>query len=90
MKHAKLTPLTGGSRMITLNTPAASLLKAAADAAADKLSRETGLRVSRHAVLLAAVRSGLAKMLDVDITDFDDPIPGFGNVPEEAGPADLR
>ena len=64
--------------------------RAAADAAADKLSRETGLRVSRHAVLLAAVRSGLAKMLDVDITDFDDPIPGFGNVPEEAGPADLR
>jgi len=61
------------NRMITLNTAAAPLLRQAGTLAAEALSRRTGLRVSRHAAMLAALRLGLAGILEVPVSDFDDP-----------------
>lgn len=69
-------PAHDANRMISLNTAAAPLLREAAAVAAEKLSRETGLRVSRHAALLAALRRGLADILEVPVSDFNDPAGG--------------
>ena len=63
------------NRIITFNTAAADLLREAGDLAAEKLSKQTGLRVSRHAAMLAALRVGLAHILDVPVEDLNDPAP---------------
>lgn len=61
------------NRSISLNTPAADLLREAGEEAANLLSERTGLRVTRHAAMLAALRQGLATMLEVDLAVLADP-----------------
>ena len=69
------------NRILTFNTSAADLLREAGDRAAEKLSKQRGVRVSRHAAMLAALRVGLAHILDVPVADLSDPAPD----PDKAG-----
>lgn len=58
--------------MISINSKEVPLIKLGADVAADLRSVETGRLVTRHAVMIEALRIGLAEILGVHPDEFLD------------------